>query len=113
MKVILSILALSSLLLAGCDFRPAYKRPENLNSESESAGVVIHGYTSPGWIQNTNPFPVRIKQVWIFRGETTQWIDVFQSGDKQPQYISHQHGFYIYSLDGVEIGWIKPECNGH
>ncbi len=100
------------LLFAACDLRPAEQRPENLNSKSSSAGVVVHGYASPGWIENTNPFPVRIKQVWIFRGEFTEWINEFQPGEKKHQYISHQHGFYIYSLDGAEIGWIRPEQNG-
>src|SRR3989344_696157 len=115
MRIVLSVLC-ACLLLIACDstsVKPGRERPENLSSESVSAGVIIHGYTSPGWIQNTNSFPVRIKQVWIFRGETTDWLDVFQPGEKRPQYISHQHGFHIYSLEGAEIGWIRPERNGH
>lgn len=101
-----------ALLLAACSFKPCEERPENFNSESVAAGVVVHGYASPGWIQNTNSYPVRIKQVWIFHGEATKWIDAFQPGEKRQQYISHQHGFHIYTLDGVEIGWICPVQNG-
>lgn len=112
MRSVLLVIVISLSLIA-CDMRPADQRPENLNSESSSVGVIVHGYTSPGWIQNNNSYPVRIKRVWIFRGETTEWINVFQPGEKRLQYISHQHGFHIYLLDGTEVGWIKPEQNGH
>jgi|GEM_PF-5670042 len=95
------------------DNTPSEKRPENLNSESVSAGVIVHGFCSPGWIKNVNPFPVRVKQVWIFQGETTKWVEVLQPNEEIPLYVSHQHGFHVYSLDGVEIGWIRPWQNGH
>ncbi len=111
MRNILSIIVLS-IVFAACDTTPAEKRPENLNSESMSAGVVAHGFTSPGWIQNQNMFPVMIKQVWLFHGESTQWVKVFQPGEKQFQYINHQYGYHISSVGGNEIGWIKPERNG-
>ncbi len=88
------------------------EKPECYNSESTSEGVIVHGFGSVGWIQNTNSFPVRIKEVWIFRGENTLWIKVFQPGEKLGQFISHQHGFYIYDLNGIEMGWIQPTKNG-
>lgn len=75
----------------------------------EDAKVIIHGCNTQGWIENTNEFPVRIKQVWIFNSsEKTEWIKVFQPGEKKYQYIHFQHGFYILNLEGTEIGWIDP-----
>lgn len=85
----------------------------NPNAETKSAGVVVHGYESAGWIQNTNTFPVRIKRVTVDRGESTKWIEVFAPGDKKQMcFVSAWSGFHIHTLDGVEIGWIKPEKNG-
>lgn len=78
-------------------------------AEVSSAGVVLYGWASDGWIKNTKDFPVRIKQVWIFRGETTEWIEVFEPGQIRHQFISHQHGFHIYNTNGVEIGWLRPQ----
>jgi hypothetical protein len=106
------ILVVASLLLSACDMRNAEDKPENYNSESVEAGVIVHGYTSPGWIQNTNPYPVRVKEVWIFDGETTDWVETLQPGEKIPSYISHQNGFHIYTMDGIEVGWIRPYPNG-
>jgi len=88
------------LLWAGCDV--GYKDVTICN-----AGITVHGYCKKGWIRNDNDFPVRIKQVWIFKGETTQWIKIFQPGEIYHQYISHQHGWHVYTIDGVEIGWIR------
>lgn len=90
----------------------AEERPENLNSESVSAGVIVHGHDSPGWIQNTNSVPVSITQVWVFRGETTEWTRVFKPMEKESRYISNQHGFHISTVDGGNIGWIRPYQNG-
>ncbi|MFA5070099.1 MAG: hypothetical protein WC528_02355 [Patescibacteria group bacterium] len=111
----IAMLSLVALLLLtnSCQVKPASKDPEFLNSESAAAGIVVHGYCTSGWIKNTNSYPVRIKEVWIFKGETTDWIDVFQPGEQRPQYISGQHGFHIYTLDGIEVGWIHPVRNGN
>jgi len=72
----------------------------------ESAGVVI---SSEGWMKNTNDHPVRIKHVYIFRGEETKWFKVLQPGQRIGQSIYHQYGFYILTMDGVEIGYIHTD----
>ena len=74
--------------------------------EINEAGVVISGYAENGYIKNTNDYPVRVKQVWRFKGENTLWIKVFQPGEVKKQYMSHQYGFYICDLEGTEIGYI-------
>jgi hypothetical protein len=79
---------------------------------NQDAGVMVRGYCCDGYIQNLNDFPVIIKQVWQFRGETTQWIRKFNPGFRKNQYISHQHGFYITDMDGKEIGFINPQKEG-
>lgn len=86
--------------------------PKIETSETKNSGVIVHGWESDGWIENTNDFPVRIKEVWIYRGETTVWINIFLPNQKIEQFISQQHGFHIYTLDGIEIGWIQPIRNG-
>jgi hypothetical protein len=87
--------------------------PEYLHSESSEAGVVVHGYCTMGWIQNTNDFPVNIKQVWVYKeAERTVWSKEFPPGKKLEQpYISHQHRFYVYNMDGGEIACITPVKN--
>jgi len=101
-----------TLVLIGCDMRPSDQRPENFDAETTNAGVVVHGYDCAGYIQNTNQVPVRVKQVWAFRGETTIWLKVFQPEEKQAQYVSNQNRFYVYDMNGVEIGFIYPSDNG-
>jgi hypothetical protein len=91
---------------------PVQEIIEYSNSETRSAGVTVHGYATQGWIQNNNSNLVRVKQVWIFNGETTQWIKELKPGEKIDEYIDPQHGFYVLTKEGGEIGWIKPEKNG-
>lgn len=78
-----------------------------------SEGVVLHGCTQQekGWIENTNSYPVRVRRVWQYYGERTESINRLEPGAKlMLDKISHQHGFYIYTMDGVLVGWISGEC---
>ena len=59
------------------------------------------------WINNTNNFSVRIKQVWQFHGETTQWIDEFEPFETRHQEFDQQMGWHIYTINGTEMGWIS------
>jgi hypothetical protein len=106
------VLLATALYFVGDGITPSEERPENLGSESSQAGVIIHGMDSPGWIQNTTSNTLRVKAVWIFRGETTQWIRELKPTEKMKAYISNQHGFHVYTLDGAEIAWITPVLNG-
>lgn len=98
-------------LIGGCG-TPKAETPEFYDAESVSAGVLVHGYCGGGWIKNTNDFPVRVKRVWISKGESTQSIDVLAPGEVHSLFVSHRHGFYVTTLDGVEIAWIRPNPNG-
>jgi len=81
----------------------------------ESVGVILRAYepSSPylrGSLENTNAYPVRIRKVWQFQGETTKSVDLLEPGEKLSiNKLSHQHGFYIYTKDGVMIGWISGD----
>jgi len=88
------------------------ERPENYNAESTDCGVVVHGYSTDGWITNTNSYPTKIKKVWRARGETTSWIGTLAPGEKQQMFVDWQHGFYVYDADGNESCYIKPIRNG-
>lgn len=98
------------LLLAGCKSR--------YEPTVEEAGIIVEGfnrsmgYKPNGSITNMNNFPVRIRQVWIFKGETTQWVKVFEPYETKIQSISYQHGWHIYTLDGIEIGWLRYKLRG-
>jgi len=110
MKTTVSYLLLLIVLLSGCNTMRNSK--ENRKVESASNGVVVRGYCADGWVQNNNKFPVRIKCIWQFKGETTKWIKVLQPGDYFEQYMSHQHAFYIYTLKGTELGFILVDKPG-
>jgi len=106
-------MGIAIFLLIALDPVPTYKTAEYLNAESISAGVVVHGCNSSGWIKNENDFPVRIKNIsWITTNEVG-WIKVFQPNEISHQLlVGRQHGFHIYTLEGVEIGWVRPIPNG-
>jgi hypothetical protein len=59
------------------------------------------------WINNTNNFSVRIKQVWIGHAEITMWIKEFVANESVYQIYNSQYGWHIYTMDGIEVGWIE------
>lgn len=100
---ILAFVILIFILLSGCIERSAYT--------IESNGVTVHineGRIN-GRIENTNKFSVRIKQTSIgsFSTEHVDWIKVFEPNEIKDQTMHIQSAWYIYTMDGVEIGFIK------
>ena len=84
---------------------PWGRRPNNTVREG---GLVIRGWDSPGSVTNTRPFPVRIRQVWVCRGESTTAVYVLAPGEQRPLgCVTLGTGFHVYSLDGIEIGWAR------
>jgi len=82
--------------------------------KSSAKGVVVRGYNSPGWIENTNELSLRIKGVRVTRySEITYFIKELQPGETKGMYMHDDLGFHIYTLNGVEIEWIRPNivCN--
>ena len=82
----------------------------------ESAGVMLYGCAwsacaSGGWLENTNPYPVRIHGIWQDRGEETRFLSLLGPGEKLSlDGICRQHGFYVPTLDGVLVGWLNGAC---
>ena len=86
--------------------------------QSDSGGVVVEIQSSStffgssvGYVENTNKFPVRVKEVKVYshEGECTEWLKVFQPGERVDLYInSEPDRFYVYDMNGVEIGFIIP-----
>lgn len=114
MKIVLSLLSMCAFLSA-CDLSSIDSNPEYTNSESISAGVVVHGYMTKGWVRNTNAFPVKIKMVCktSMGGEAVVFDAVFQPEEtRNVEYIKRGHFFYVSLLDGEGIGFIKPKKNG-
>lgn len=91
-----------------------YKNPPRaiVPSKTESEGVVLHGHLTTnggsGWIENTNNFPVRIRQVrWTGHGDETEWMEFFEPmRERSIAYIDDQMQFYIYTKEGGLIGFI-------
>lgn len=85
--------------------------------QSDSGGVVVKGYNSNGYIENTNVFPVTIKGVSYKGrcGECTNWVKLFRLGEKILQFIEGSElswegqAFYVYNMEGVMIGFVRPE----
>ena len=113
LALMLGVIALACLF-AGCESK-------NLgipNVTSDDGGVVVKGYNSKGYIQNTNEFPVRIRKIRIagYYGEVTSWIKKFEPGEKVEQYIRGRgwleeypsDGFYVYEMNGALIGFVVP-----
>lgn len=111
------IVLLLCILLIGIYFYidskiiPFWKQDRCINAQIESNGVIIHGCSALGWISNTNSYPVTIKQVWIFRGETTEKIMKLNPNKIIEQWIDYQHGFYLYK-DNQLLDFIKCRTNG-
>lgn len=110
--MLLVLIALMATVLCGCFIEKEGDSYKRINAETIGIGVVVHGYETIGWIKNTNDFPVRVKHIWRGKGEFTQWIKVFQPGEIIDQEIRSSSRFYVLTMAGGEIGFIKPTGNG-
>lgn len=115
MKPVLFAILVSALLASGCDEKKA--RLEHEKTEQFSEGVRLVGCLESntektfGILSNGNPFSVRIREVKQYRGEMTRKIFVLPSGKTiRLDSLSPVSGFYIYTMDGVMIGWISFSC---
>jgi hypothetical protein len=117
-------LALCLCLIIACDgdySSPPPPPPEGSNSESSLIGVVVHGLGSPGYIKNTNSFPVIIRAVTYNYGEwkgelydsSPLWTIELKPDEKKELFIPWDMRFFIYfsSTDTIERGIIQPVQN--
>ncbi len=75
-----------------------------------SEGVILHFSSTDcgAWLENTNTFPVRIRRVYQGEGETTQSITLVAPSQKiEVGSVGFQDGFYVYTMDGVMVGWLS------
>ncbi len=110
MKTLLVIVSASFILFsaAGCGSKID-------DVQFDYGGVVVSGYNSEGYIENISDFPVRVQCVELqgHMGEVTQWLKKIEPGPQHriKQYIEcnlYPQRFYVYDLQGVLIGFIKP-----
>jgi len=100
--ILSAVLFVLSIALTSCTRRPTLWKKHGVLIKETSVGK--------GYIQNLNPFTIRVKKVWIFKGESTDSINLLKTREKQQlSFISHQHGFYFYTLDGIEFGYINTD----
>lgn len=77
-----------------------------------SAGVYLHGTAGAhkSWLENTNNYPVVIKQIHQSLGDRTLAIFVLESGEKKYVNIEFNDGFIIIQVTnyaGLEVGFIS------
>jgi hypothetical protein len=67
---------------------------------------------SLAYIENTNEFPVRVRQAWVFNSaELTQALYRLQPHERVDfPHVSLQERFYIYDLNGAIIGFFIGAC---
>lgn len=95
-------------LMMGCSDGTSTQLPKQT-----SEGVILYGCNgSDGLLENTNPYPVRVRRVWQGSyGEKTESIDMLAPGAKLSRNeVRPSQGFYIYTMDGAMVGWIKGVC---
>lgn len=92
---------------------PFWEQSENLEAETKAFGIVVRGYAVLGCVQNTNPFPVRIRSTWVFHGERYRWIAVLQPGETMLDVPGIRVLYHIYRLDdSEEMGIVHAAPNG-
>ena len=98
--------------LIGFGFSNESMSQSSLRPSKSTEGVVLHGcYEGMARLENTNDYSVRIRRVWQAQGETTRSIDRLEPGGELTlTTISSQDGFYIYTMDGVMVGWFTGSC---
>lgn len=115
MKPVLLAILMSILLLSGCDEKE--KHLKHQNTEQFSEGILLvgcstsHDEHTKGILTNTTMLSVRIREVAQGHGEKTQTIFVLPSGKTiQIDNVYTNGGIYIYTMDGVMVGWISYHC---
>ncbi|MFA5021789.1 MAG: hypothetical protein WC508_01800 [Patescibacteria group bacterium] len=86
--------------------------------EAQSAGVVVRGYDTDGWLVNNNDFAVRIKAVGlkrysggheVFAADSTLSIKVLLPGEIERRWVQPGLKFFVLNMAGGEIGLIIPQ----
>ena len=108
-KLILALIVVNILIIISGCCCPDDKKKEIV--ELKAAGVIVQGCNSPGSIQNTNSFSVRVEKVYYNYdyGPISVWVRLIESQETVEEYIHKQNGFYIYTTNGVKIGSIPPQ----
>ena len=60
-----------------------------------------------GTIHNGYHDVITIKQVWQFKGETTEHVHTLGVGRNCEVVFGHQSAFHVYDAKGVEVGFIR------
>jgi len=117
-KYLMDFTIIVLMLIYGCgigSFPGSMERMEALHmiALSDNGGLLVVGCNSSGYIQNANDFPIRVKMIKRARqfGECTRYIRILQPNEKIEHYMNDGFAFYIYTLDGTEIGYVRPYRN--
>jgi hypothetical protein len=77
-----------------------------------SEGITLHGCGGDrnSWLENVTGHPMRVRRVYQGYGELTLAFDRLEPGAKLPVRYVNSRGFYIYTLDGLMVGFILGDC---
>jgi hypothetical protein len=79
--------------------------------KSDNGGVVVSGYNSNGFVENTNDFEVKVicyESIWDY-GEKFAWFKTLKGNEKIETYIKFCNIYYVYDSSGVVIGVVSVE----
>jgi hypothetical protein len=110
--LIIVLVGLMLFVFAGCGSKIQ-------DVQYDDGGVVVVGYNCEGYIENKSDSPVRVRCVVVSGnlGEVTQWVKLLEPGNEHriKQYIQMSdflQAFYVYNMEGVLIGFVKPRKYG-
>lgn len=87
--------------------------PEYRNAETQSRGIIVHGYKTNGRIQNISDKTIRVEYaINANQAKATQWIEDLPPGYTKAMGIEQNSCFYLYNESGGLIGFIRPTKNG-
>lgn len=113
-RTLIVMIVSAALFGAGCggSSPESASSPQPVSTQS-SEGVVLHGCgTGAKVIENTNPFPVRIRVVYQGEGadKTQGVIFLNPSSEHQLKRRYVYDAYLIYTTQGVLIGFLDSRC---
>ena len=82
-----------------------------LSSNNVTIRLYKHAFTNlKCYVLNENKYSVKVKCVTQASGEITEWIEIFEPGEKKFfKKLHFRHAFYIYDSEDKLLGFIKKE----
>ena len=115
MKFLLLLFALSVIaMFTFCERSANWQdcTPLYSGSQSRDAGVIVNGYCSNGYIENSNTYSVRVEAIVKEpNGAYIQWRRRLTPGESFSTQVPCDSEFRISDTNGETLGVIAPRAN--